>query len=207
MPVATSYRRAPLFDALHPCYAGDLGLNANPKLVQRVKDSDLVVLVGGRLGEIPSQGYRLLDIPTPRMAFVHVYPHAEEIGRVYAPDLAIHASPRPFAAALRELRAPTTISWREQTKAAHDDYLSFSSTATPSADVDLAEIMIWLRDNSGDGSDYLQRRRQLRLLDSSLFPLSPLWYAYSSNVRDHGLWLASGGRNAAALPRSNYHFN
>ena len=86
MPIATSYRRAPLFDALHPCYAGDLGLNANPKLVQRVKDSDLVVLVGGRLGEIPSQGYRLLDIPMPRMAFVHVYPHAEEIGRVYAPD-------------------------------------------------------------------------------------------------------------------------
>ena len=150
MPIATSYRRAPLFDALHPCYAGDLGLNANPKLVQRVKDSDLVVLVGGRLGEIPSQGYRLLDIPTPRMAFVHVYPHAEEIGRVYAPDLAIHASPRPFAAALRELRAPAKISWHEQTKAAHDDYLSFSSTATPSADVDLAEIMIWLRDNCGE---------------------------------------------------------
>jgi acetolactate synthase-1/2/3 large subunit len=150
MPIATSYRRAPLFDALHPCYAGDLGLNANPKLVQRVKDSDLVVLVGGRLGEIPSQGYRLLDIPTPRMAFVHVYPQAEEMGRVYAPDLAIHASPRPFASALRELRAPPKISWHEQTKTAHDDYLSFSSAATPSADVDLAEIMIWLRDNCGE---------------------------------------------------------
>lgn len=149
MPIATSYRRAPLFDALHPCYAGDLGLNANPKLVQRVKNSDLVVLVGGRLGEIPSQGYRLLDIPTPRMTFAHIYPHAEEIGRVYAPDLAIHASPRPFAAALRELRAPAAISWSEQTKAAHDDYLSFSSASTPSADVDLAEVMIWLRDNCG----------------------------------------------------------
>ena len=150
MPIATSYRRAPLFDALHPCYAGDLGLNANPKLVQRVKDSDLVVLVGGRLGEIPSQGYRLLDIPTPRMAFVHVYPQAEEMGRGLAPDLAIHASPRPFASALRELRAPPKISWHEQTKTAHDDYLSFSSAATPSADVDLAEIMIWLRDNCGE---------------------------------------------------------
>ncbi len=82
MPVATSYRRAPLFDALHPCYAGDLGLNANPKLVQRVKDADLVVVAGGRMGEIPSQGYRLFDIPSPRMTFVHLYPHAEEFGRV-----------------------------------------------------------------------------------------------------------------------------
>jgi acetolactate synthase I/II/III large subunit len=149
MPVATSYRRAPLFDALHPCYAGDLGLNANSKLVQRIKDCDLVVLAGGRLGEIPSQGYRLLDIPVPRMTFVHVYPHAEEIGRVYAPTLAIHASPRPFAAALRELRAPAAIPWREHTKAAHDDYLSFSSSATASDDVDLAEVIMWLRDHCG----------------------------------------------------------
>ena len=103
MPIATSYRRAPLFDALHPCYAGDLGLSANPKLVQRVKDSDLVVVAGGRLGEIPSQGYRLFDIPSPRMKFVHIYAHAEEFGSVYAPTLALHATPRPFAAALRRV--------------------------------------------------------------------------------------------------------
>ncbi len=146
MPVATSYRRAPLFDAAHPCYAGDLGLNANPKLVERVKNADLLVLVGGRLGEIPSQGYRLLDIPTPRMSFVHVYPQPEEFGRVYAPSLAIHASPRAFAQALSELRAPATIAWRNEARAAHDDYLEFSSTTTPSADVDLAQVMIWLRD-------------------------------------------------------------
>lgn len=146
MPVATSYRRAPLFDAAHPCYAGDLGLNANPKLVERVKNADLLVLVGGRLGEIPSQGYHLLDIPTPRMSFVHVYPQPEEFGRVYAPSLAIHASPRAFAQALRELGAPETIAWRNEARAAHDDYLEFSSTTTPSADVDLAQVMIWLRD-------------------------------------------------------------
>ena len=146
LPVATSYRRAPLFDAAHPCYAGDLGLNANPKLVERVKNADLLVLVGGRLGEIPSQGYRLLDIPTPSMSFVHVYPQPEEFGRVYAPSLAIHASPRAFAQALRELRSPKIIPWRNETRAAHENYLEFSSTTTPSADVDLAEVMIWLRD-------------------------------------------------------------
>lgn len=147
MPVATSYRRAPLFDALHECYAGDLGLNANPRLVARVQASDLVVLVGGRLGEIPSQGYRLFDIPTPRMTFVHVYPQAEEFGRVYAPSLAIHAAPRAFAPALTHLPPPAAPRWREETRAAHEDYLAFSSSYTPSADVDLAQIMIWLRDN------------------------------------------------------------
>ena len=182
MPVATSYRRAPLFDAEHPCYAGDLGLNVNPKLIQRITDSDLVVLVGGRLGEIPSQGYRLFDIPAPRMTFAHIYAHAEEFGRVYTPDLAIHATPRPFAAALRELRAPATISWRERTRAAHEDYLAFSSTVTPSADVDLAKVMIWLRDNcapetiicngAGNYASWIHRYYRFRRFATHIAPTS-----------------------------------
>ncbi len=32
LPVATTFRRAHVFDALHPCYAGDLGIGPNPKL-------------------------------------------------------------------------------------------------------------------------------------------------------------------------------
>lgn len=146
IPVATSYRRLPLFDALHECYAGDLGLAANPKLVTRCQQSDLVVLIGGRLGEIPSQGYRLFDIPVPKMPFVHVYPDAEEFGRVYRPTLAINASPRPFVEALSRLAPPATPSWAEETRAAHQDYLAFSSAFTPSADVDLAQVMLELRD-------------------------------------------------------------
>jgi len=150
MPVATSYRRLPLFDALDPRYAGDLGLNANPALIKLVQDSDLLLLVGGRLGEIPSQSYRLLDIPSPRMTFVHVYPQAEEFGRVYAPDLAIHASPRAFARALGDLRPPEDIPWRERTSGGHQNYLDFSSKSAPSADVDLAQAMMWLSENLPD---------------------------------------------------------
>src|SRR5438105_9011251 len=59
IPVATTFRRAHLFDATHGCYAGDLGIGPNPKLLARVKSADLIVLVGGRLGELPSQGYTL----------------------------------------------------------------------------------------------------------------------------------------------------
>ncbi len=147
MPVATSYRRLPLFDALHACYAGDLGLAANPKLVARVQGSDLVVLVGGRLGEIPSQGYTLFNIPTPQTRLVHVYPQAEEFGRVYAPVLAIHASPKPFAQALSVLKPPAALPWRDETHAAHEHYLAFSSSFAPSADADLAQVMMWLSAN------------------------------------------------------------
>ncbi|MGA8172126.1 MAG: thiamine pyrophosphate-binding protein [Methylocystis sp.] len=150
LPVATSYRRLPLFDARDPRYAGDLGLNANPALVKLVQESDLLLVVGGRLGEIPSQSYRLLDIPSPRMTFVHVYPQAEEFGRVYRPDLAVHATPRAFARALAALSPARNIPWSERTSGAHENYLDFSSRSEPSGDVDLAMMMMWLSENLPD---------------------------------------------------------
>ena len=113
MPVATTFRRTHLIDTLHPSYAGDVGLGINPKLLARIKASDLIVLIGGRLGEIPSQSYSLLDIPGPRQTLVHVHPGAEELGRVYHPHLAIHAAPTGFAAALEGLQPPNEISWRD----------------------------------------------------------------------------------------------
>jgi acetolactate synthase-1/2/3 large subunit len=148
--VATSYRRLPLFDALDRHYVGDLGLNANPSLLKQVQDSDLLVLVGGRMGEIPSQSYRLLDIPSPRMTFVHVYPEAEEFGRVYAPYLSIHATPRSFAKALGSLQSVADPPWREETARGRQNYLDFSSQSDPSADVDLAQAMMWLSENLPD---------------------------------------------------------
>src|SRR3984885_10937081 len=128
VPVCQSLPRAQPFDSLHPNYAGDLGLGANPKLVARVKASDLVIAAGARLNELTSQSYTLFDIPVPRMKLVHAYPGAEEIGRVYRPHLGIHATPQAFAAALGRLAprgAPPDVS------AAHQDYLDWSEKPLP----------------------------------------------------------------------------
>ena len=145
LPIATSYRRSTLFDPLHPLYAGDLGLGPNPKLVARAKAADLLVLVGGRLGEIPSQGYSLLSIPSPQTRLVHIHPGAEEIGRVYRPHLAIHASPNRFVAALGKLAVEPNPAWRNSATEAHTEYLAWTETATPQpGTVNLGEIMVWL---------------------------------------------------------------
>jgi acetolactate synthase-1/2/3 large subunit len=151
LPVATSYRRLPLFDPLHPCYAGDLGIGANPKLVTRIKDADLVLLVGGRLGELASQGYSLLGIPAPQMKLIHVHPGAEELGRLYRPHLAIHASPTAFSEAQETMRPPDRIAWRERTDIAHADYLAWTEIPTEQpGGVNLGAVMVWLRDNLPD---------------------------------------------------------
>jgi acetolactate synthase-1/2/3 large subunit len=174
--VCTSFRRAHLFDPLHPNYAGDLGLGANPKLVARVKASDLVIAAGARLNELTSQGYSLFDIPVPQMKLVHAYPGAEEIGRVYRPHLGIHASPQSFAAALENLkprRAPSDAS------AAHQEYLDWSEHPLPQPGaVNLSEIMIWLRghlpddailcNGAGNYSGWIHRFHRFRRLGTQM---------------------------------------
>ena len=183
LPVATSYRRAPLFDALHPNYAGDLGLSPNPKLVARVKASDLVIVAGGRLNEITSQGYTLFDIPSPKMKLVHAYPGAEEIGRVYHPHLAIHASPRRFAAALDALRPRRPAAWTGSCGGAHSDYLDWSGTPTPQpGEVNLGAIMVWLRENlpadtilcngAGNYASWIHRFYRFRRFATHIAPTS-----------------------------------
>ena len=146
LPVATSYRRLPLFDPLHACYAGDLGIGPNPKLLERIKSSDLVIVIGGRLGELPSQHYTLFDIPRPQTQFVHVHPGAEELGRVYSPHLSIHATPTAFTAALEQLkftRAPAG-----DAKAAHADYLAWTEKPTEQPGrVNFGAVVVWLRGN------------------------------------------------------------
>jgi acetolactate synthase-1/2/3 large subunit len=148
VPVATSYRRLPLFDPLHASYAGDLGIGPNPKLIAYIDTADLVVAIGGRLGEIPSQGYALFDIPSPATNLVHVHPGAEELGRVYRPQLAINATPSRFCDAFAKLEPPTPIAWRDATKTLHANYLAWTQEPTPQpGGVNLGAVMVWLREN------------------------------------------------------------
>ena len=148
LPVATTFRRGHLVDAMHPCYAGDFGIGPNPKLLARVKGADLVLLIGGRFSEMPSQSYSVFDIPEPQTKLVHVHPGADELGRVYHPHLAINATPTAFCAALDSLQPRKEIGWRGDSDAAHADFLAWGEKATmvPGA-VNLGEIMVWLRDN------------------------------------------------------------
>jgi acetolactate synthase-1/2/3 large subunit len=183
LPVATTFRRAHVMDALHPCYAGDLGIGPNPKLLARIKAADLVLMIGTRLSEMPSQSYTLFDIPVPQMKLVHVHPGAEELGRVYRPQLAIHATPDAFCAALASLQPPGATPWRAQTETAHADYLAWSEkpTAVPGP-VNLGEIVTWLRgrvpantaicNGAGNFSGWIHRFYRFRQFGTQVAPTS-----------------------------------
>ncbi|WP_425373686.1 thiamine pyrophosphate-binding protein [Lichenihabitans psoromatis] len=146
LPVATSFRRAGLFDADHANYAGEIGIGPNPALKARIAAADLVILTG-RMAEMPSQSYTLFDVPVPAQQLVHVHPGDAELGRVYHPTLGIQASPQTFAAALEGLQPPTTIGWRETAKQARADYLAWSGPVAPQGSgVDMGAIVRSLRE-------------------------------------------------------------
>jgi acetolactate synthase I/II/III large subunit len=145
LPVCCSFRRQDIVDNRLPCFVGDLGTGASPSLVARVKQADLLLAVGARIGEITSQSYTLLGIPDPGKVLIHVHAAAEELGRVFRPSLAIQSGMIEFAtaaAALAPVAAGRWSRWREAARAEYEQGLAASPVDGP---LDLGEIMGWLR--------------------------------------------------------------
>ncbi|MBT2323809.1 thiamine pyrophosphate-binding protein [Variovorax paradoxus] len=201
LPVYCSFRRQMLFRADHPCYAGDLGLGANPRLLERIRASDLVLLVGGRLSEVPSQGYELLDIPSPKQALVHVHADADELGRLYRPAQAIHATPQAFAEAVAALRPATPPAWGAATAAARDEFLRWSDPAPIRipGPLQMGAVMQHLREvlpadtifcnGAGNFATWVHRFWPFRAFASQLAPTSgSMGYGLPAGVGAKRLW-------------------
>jgi acetolactate synthase-1/2/3 large subunit len=122
LPVGNAFRFQDTFDNHHPLYAGDVGIGLNPKLAARIKESDLILAIGPRLGEMTTGGYTLLKAPRPAQKLVHIHASAEELNRVYQADLAINATMNAAARSLEVLAAPPDVPWAAWTEAAHADY-------------------------------------------------------------------------------------
>jgi acetolactate synthase-1/2/3 large subunit len=136
LPVACAFRYQDTFDNRHAQYAGDVGIGINPKLAARVRDADLIVAIGVRLGEMTTGGYEHLQVPRPLQGLVHLHPGAEELGRVYAADLMLQCSLSHAGQALETLAAPAEVPWAAWTAAAHADYEgNLQSTAVEPLDM------------------------------------------------------------------------
>jgi len=184
IPVAVSLRRQMLFPVDHPCFAGDLGFGPNPELVRIVKDADLILLIGSRLSEVPSQGYKLLDIPLSEQTLVHVYPDPSELGRVYQPDLAINASPASFVAALSSVSMPPSSSraaYRERARQAYKKWSDTAEIVSPGP-LQMARVMDYLNDalpsdaiicnGAGNYATWIHRFRRFAGFGTQLAPTS-----------------------------------
>ena len=144
LPVAVSFRCQDRMDNDHRCYVGDLGIGPNPKLHQLVQNSDLLIVVGARMGEMTTGGYRLMGIPVPNQKLVHIHPGADELGRVYRADLPINASVQQFAQALSQLETVPSERWRERTAKARQSYEAFQQPPEAPGNVNFADVVCHL---------------------------------------------------------------
>jgi len=144
LPVTCSFRRQDLMDNRDANYAGHMSLGINPRLAKRIREADLVIAVGTRLGDITTDSYTHLTAPRPAQKLVHIHADANELGRVYQADLAINASVGHASAMLKTLQPPASVRWAEWTASAREDYLAFTAVPAVAADyqgVDMGAVV------------------------------------------------------------------
>jgi acetolactate synthase-1/2/3 large subunit len=144
LPVACAFRCQDFVDNHSPSYVGVLGVAMDERLAARLRDADLVLAFGGRLGEVPTRRYTLLEPPRPAQTLVHVHPEPRELGFAYEPDLPIVSSLPDCAAALRAVE-PVEPRWHEWTAAARADYEENLRHEPMEGPLDLGEVMAFLR--------------------------------------------------------------
>ncbi|WP_223526390.1 thiamine pyrophosphate-binding protein [Pseudomonas sp. BF-B-26] len=180
IPVAASFRCQDLFDNRHPNYVGDLGFAASAQLSSAVKNADLLLVVGSRMGEVSTGGYAALDIPVPKQTLIHVHQGIEELGRVYQPALAINSSMSTFALSAAKLPAVTSPVKSEWTRTLNKSYRENLQHSPSPGDVQMAEIIEWLNrrlpddailtNGAGNYAVWLQRFYQFRQYRTQLGP-------------------------------------
>jgi len=179
LPVGCAFRCQDLLDNRSPSYAGDVGIGINPQLAARVREADVLLVIGARLGEMTTSTYTLLEVPMPKQTLVHVHPGAEELGRVYHAALPVNAGPGPFVEALTGLKADGAR-WAARTKEAHAQYLAWNQPKAVPGELQYGEIVQWLSDHlpedavvtggAGNFASWLHRHYRYKTFRTQLGP-------------------------------------
>ncbi|MFT0173484.1 thiamine pyrophosphate-binding protein [Paraburkholderia mimosarum] len=182
LPVGLAFRFQDTLNNDHPNYAGDVGLGVNPALAKRIREADVLLALGPRLGEATTGGYTLLDIPKTKQTLIHVHQGAEELGRVYAADLPIVSGLAEIAALLAGLPAPAQPAWAGSAAQAHEAWQAWRKPLPMPGDVQLGEVMEQLRarlpddaivtNGAGNYAIWLHRHFAYRHFRSQLAPTS-----------------------------------
>ncbi|WP_427309203.1 thiamine pyrophosphate-binding protein [Cupriavidus sp. H39] len=150
LPVGVAWRRLECFDNTHPNYAGHVGWGMPDSLRRRIQKSDLLIAVGTRMGEATTEGYSIIESPLPKQKLVHVYPDANELGKVFYPALPVVADVRSFATAVDGLVPLRPHKGGNAGHEAHRAYLGEQEPKAAPGSLNLNEVACYVRDNVPD---------------------------------------------------------
>jgi acetolactate synthase-1/2/3 large subunit len=206
LPAGTSFRCQDLFDNRSPSYAGDVGIGINPQLAQRVKEADVLLVIGARLGEMTTSAYTLVEAPVPQQTLIHVHAGAEELGRVYRPALAINSGYPQFVDALCALTL-SNPGWKAETEKARKAYLDWTEPRPMPGALQYGQLIRWLSDHlpedtivaggAGNFAGWLHRHFRYKGFRTQLGPTNgSMGYGYPAAVAAK---LAQPQRNVIAV--------
>jgi acetolactate synthase I/II/III large subunit len=150
IPVATSFRRQDYIDNTSPSYAGVLTIGHDGSLASRLRESDVLLVIGSRLGDIATRGYTTLEPPKIQQTLVHVHADPNELGRVFQPELAILSGSPEFLSAARTLEPVDGSHRAEWCVSAHDDFLASLRHERGPGELDVGDVMQHLRERLPD---------------------------------------------------------
>ena len=182
VPVVTSLRCQDYFDNAHSCYVGDLGISANADVVARVREADLLLVIGARLGEMTTQGYTMPEPPRSRQFLIHVHPDANELGRVYYADLPVVANTSAFAECISGRKAAPAQERLDWTSSARESYETLLTPPKQPGPLDMGLVLDALRkrlpedaiitNGAGNYATWIHKFMQFRHFRSQLAPTS-----------------------------------
>ncbi|MBI1495060.1 thiamine pyrophosphate-binding protein [Rhodobacteraceae bacterium MYP1-1] len=148
LPVIASFRYQDWFDNHSPSYVGDAGVGMTPATRKLIRDADVILAINTRFGENTTDGYTLLKVPVPDQRLIHVHISDLELGKVYQPDLAVHAGPNAFAWVLADHKiSGAWAEWRAEARAGFEAAFDLPDLPSP---VDMGQVMAFLRDHLPD---------------------------------------------------------
>ncbi len=171
LPVLAAFRFHDLFDNANPCYVGEAGVGMTAAARETIAESDLILAIGVRFGEMTTDGYRLLEVPRPRQSLVHVHASDAELGKIYVADLPVHAAPLPFLEALGALDGDPERwrDWRSARRKAWEK--SFDLPPQPGA-LDMGAVMAHLRSTLPDDAILTNGAGNFSIWPNKLFRFS-----------------------------------
>ncbi|PTX57524.1 acetolactate synthase-1/2/3 large subunit [Litoreibacter ponti] len=192
LPVAVPFRRQDHMNNNHPCYVGDLGVGMNPALAQRLREADLLLVLGARLGDIATNGYSLVDVARHGKTLIHVHPSPDAPGHVYQPDFAYTSDAAEMVELLAQnapaLSQPST--WRSEARVAFEAWQQ--PQATPGS-VQMEQVIPWLSahlpddaivtNGAGNYAAFLHRYFRFRGYKTQLAPTSgSMGYGFPASI-------------------------
>ncbi|MGE0767748.1 MAG: thiamine pyrophosphate-binding protein [Hyphomicrobiaceae bacterium] len=182
LPVAAAFRFQDYIDNRHRCYVGHAGIGLDSKLADAIRNADVLLVIGARLGEMTTSGYTLVDIPNPKSYLIHVHPSGNELGSVYSPDLPINATAASFADLLGRLPTPDRKPWSAHRRALREAQERYVTPLATPGTVQLEQVVKTVSDmlpengivtnGAGNYAAFVHRYTQYKGFKSCLAPTS-----------------------------------